>query len=152
MTIQDFDDGCRVFNPEFVRKVWAKRRAGTPREKIVAKVEQRARPEFATRSQLEWEIRDAIQDVPRVGHSPSEKVIRAVAAKHDIPPEAIVGPRRFAWLMPIRAEAVEAVANGFPDLSLPQIARIFGGRDHSSIVNLLKKRGVMSRPRPTVAA
>lgn len=51
------------------------------------------------------------------------------------------GPSRLKRLVAVRHAAIVAVAREFPELSLPAIGRIFGGRDHSTIIHALKKAG-----------
>lgn len=62
-------------------------------------------------------------------------VLREVAARHDMSMERIMGgsrKREDAWP---RQEAMYEVFMQCPHLSFPQIGRIMGGRDHTTILH-----------------
>ncbi len=62
----------------------------------------------------------------------------------------IIGNRRYKELVQLRAQAIKKVAMLRPDMSLPQIGRAFGGKDHTSILHSLNKSGIVGRR--TIAA
>lgn len=72
--------------------------------------------------------------------TPAREIIRRVGEFQGFTSEQIVGPGIEKKLVQARFDAIKAVADGRPDLSLKQIGHIFN-RDHTSIINALKKRG-----------
>lgn len=72
--------------------------------------------------------------------TPAREIVRRVAEIHGYTFEDLTGPRLEKKLVHARFDAIKAVADGRPDLSLVQIGRIFN-RDHTSMINALKKRG-----------
>ncbi len=72
--------------------------------------------------------------------TPARQIIQQVAAAHGFTTEDVVGGGLKKKLVQARFDAIKAVADGRPDLSLPQIGHIFN-RDHTSIIHALKKRG-----------
>ncbi len=80
-------------------------------------------------------------------HSPKaqvKQVIEAVCAKHEIPYSDVMGRKRFREIVAARHEAIVAVAEAFPWMSLPKLGRVFG-RDHTTIMHALQKFGVPPR-------
>jgi chromosomal replication initiation ATPase DnaA len=73
-----------------------------------------------------------------------KRVIEAVCAKHEVPYHEVMGRKRFAEIVAARHEAIVAVAEAFPWMSLPKLGRIFG-RDHTSILHAMDKHGVPRR-------
>lgn len=72
------------------------------------------------------------------------KVIEAVCDRHEITFTDVMSRSRYADVVAARHEAIVAVANAFPWMSLPKIGRVFG-RDHTSILHALDKFGVPRR-------
>ncbi|WP_448113090.1 helix-turn-helix domain-containing protein [Mesorhizobium amorphae] len=72
--------------------------------------------------------------------TPARQIIREVARAHGLTFEEVVGEGLKKKLVEARFDAIKAVADGRPDLSLPQIGYIFN-RDHPAIIHALKKRG-----------
>lgn len=68
-----------------------------------------------------------------------KQIITDVADAYGVAYEDVVGPRRSRKLLPARFAAYYAVATARPDYSLNQIARHFGRRDHTTILNGLRK-------------
>jgi len=52
----------------------------------------------------------------------------------------IVGPHRYFPLMQARHAIIMEVKDAFPHLTLHALGRLFGGRDHTTILNALKMR------------
>jgi hypothetical protein len=69
----------------------------------------------------------------------SKTIIRLVSLKHGLKPSELVGPRRTHPIIKARDEAVFLVHTHRPWLSLPEIGRIFGGRDHTTILHIITK-------------
>lgn len=80
--------------------------------------------------------------IPEPRKASSREIIGRVGVWHGWSREDIVGPRRFRPLSAARADAVVAVKTAYPSLSLNAIGRIFGGRHHTTIMHLLRKRGM----------
>lgn len=53
-------------------------------------------------------------------------------------PQAIKGPRRFQRLVRVRQIIADELRRAPWELSLPAIGRALGGRDHSTVFNLLR--------------
>ena len=64
------------------------------------------------------------------GRRPANAIIRDVAAKHGVAVEEILGMSRQKHIVPARHEAMYRVRKERPDLSFPQIGKIFN-RDHT---------------------
>lgn len=73
-------------------------------------------------------------------------LIRLVASKHGVTVSAIKGSARHRAIVAIRHEAMAFVYKLRPDLSLPQIGRVFN-RDHTTILHAVRKLEI-DRPRP----
>ncbi len=72
---------------------------------------------------------------------PVQEIISNIAAVHGIPVEAIMSPRRDRQAVNARFDAIVAVRNEHPHLSLTQMGKIFK-RDHTSLIHALR---VMSK-------
>lgn len=72
---------------------------------------------------------------------PSRVIIREVAAAHGLTAADITGPSRKRPIMLARCEAIRKVAAEWPNLSYPVLGLLFGGRDHTTIMNHLDKTG-----------
>lgn len=71
--------------------------------------------------------------------TPARIIVERVAAFHAMKPAQIFSHRRDRKTMAARHDAIRAVAEARPDMSLPQIGRVFGGRDHTTILHSLRK-------------
>ncbi|HEX8958971.1 MAG TPA: chromosomal replication initiator protein DnaA [Solirubrobacterales bacterium] len=68
----------------------------------------------------------------------AEQIQERVASGFGVSREELVGPTRAA--APLRARQVAILlTRELTDLSLPQIGRLYGGRDHSTILNSLRR-------------
>lgn len=67
-----------------------------------------------------------------------QELVAAIARKHGLTVADLTGPRRFQKLVDARREAMRAVKDARPCLSLTQIGRMFH-RDHSVIYYMLRK-------------
>lgn len=77
-------------------------------------------------------------------HEATRAIVLGVAKKHRIPIKEVFGPRRFRQFVRARHEAIRAVAEAKPHLSMPQLGAIFS-RDHTTILYVLGRRGNSSR-------
>ncbi|WP_025199088.1 helix-turn-helix domain-containing protein [Brucella sp. BO2] len=137
-------------NPSFVRKVWAKRR----REAEVRAIEEQESkaeeviPKYraqtirqcgrkATSTMGETIILDSKQSI--------RQIIDRVIAGTDVTYEDIIGKRRCYKVVQLRHQAMADAVAIRPDLSLPTIGRLFGGRDHTTVLHAAKKMGITGR-------
>lgn len=79
------------------------------------------------------------QPAPRSCGQETLDIIRTVADRHGVSVGDILGPSRLRRIILPRHEAMAAVRAGRPRLSLPQIGQIFGGRDHTTVINGLQR-------------
>lgn len=68
-------------------------------------------------------------------------IIKAVAIKHKVSVAAIKGTGKPDRVVAARFEAIARIYEARPDLSLPQIGKVFR-RDHTTILNAVRKFGV----------
>jgi chromosomal replication initiator protein len=70
--------------------------------------------------------------------TPVEEIQQRVSAAFGISPAELVGSTRAAT--PVRARQVAIyLTREMTDLSLPQIGRLYGGRDHSTVLNSIRR-------------
>jgi chromosomal replication initiator protein len=99
---------------------------------VIAHASLRARP---LSSEL---IKEVIPAEPQPRPSAVEAIQGAAAASFDLPHSSIVGPSRAA--APLRARQLAIyLCREMTDLSLPQLGREFGGRDHATILNAIRR-------------
>jgi len=63
----------------------------------------------------------------------TQRIMYDVAVKHGVYVSDMRGPSRLRRFVLARQEAMWEVKRQKPEMSLPQLGRIFGGRDHSTI-------------------
>jgi len=68
-----------------------------------------------------------------------KEVQARVAAKFDVSLEDLVGPRRHSHLIAARHVAMSLCAELCPHQSGVRIARLFGGRDHTTFLSAKKR-------------
>lgn len=76
-------------------------------------------------------------------------VIRLVALKHGIRVSDIKGDSHSRDMVAARDHAIGLVYTHCGPMSTPQLGRLFGGRDHSTMIHSLKKQGI---PRASVSS
>lgn len=64
-------------------------------------------------------------------------IIERCAVRHGVSVEALKGKGRTQKLVAARTEAIRLVAKCFPKISTPRLGKIFGGRDHTTILHAL---------------
>lgn len=70
----------------------------------------------------------------------------ALAERHyGLEPGATEGPERAAKITAVRMWLICLIKRLRPDFSLPRMGRMFGGRDHTTIMHTLRKN--VPRPR-----
>lgn len=73
------------------------------------------------------------------------KIIEDVIRGTSVTYEDIIGKRRTHDIIPLRHTAIANAVAIRQDLSLPAIGRLFGGRDHTTILHAAQKMGVSNR-------
>lgn len=73
------------------------------------------------------------------GKKPVRQIILEVAQEFGVPAAVITGINRSRRVVAVRHEAIYRARMERPDLSLPQIGKAFGGRDHTTILHAIKK-------------
>ena len=63
----------------------------------------------------------------------AKRIIEQVAEQFDVTPAELTGPRRFAKLVQPRRIAMTRIRNEL-GYSYPHIGRLFGDRDHSTVI------------------
>lgn len=75
----------------------------------------------------------------RRGEAPlAERVKERVASEFELSTDELTGPSRSAPALQARQVAI-LLTRELTDLSLPQIGRLYGGRDHSTVLNSLRR-------------
>lgn len=73
-----------------------------------------------------------------LGRITPRRVIEKIAKENGVSVGLILGERRGREVVAIRDKAVRAVAEQFPEMSLPDIGKAFK-RDHTTIIHSLRK-------------
>ena len=92
-----------------------------------------------------------LDDVARFPRPFAVTIMNHSASVCRVRPVALKGDRRFKHLVEARAVAVWSICGFRPDLSYAQIGREMGGRDHSTIINLRRKAGILIPRNPEFA-
>jgi chromosomal replication initiator protein len=100
--------------------------------RVIAHASLRARPVSAAL------VEEVISPPGRPSPNSVEAIQEVAAATFGIPRSTLVGPSRSA--APLRARQLAIyLCREMTDLSLPQIGREFGGRDHATILNAIRR-------------
>ncbi len=182
---------CRGMNPDFVRRIWARRSGNEPVNKPVNKpsgaagkrnratrgtdkqIRVRAeraaaikraakaalRDKHSCRLEAARILEDAKQEAAKIlavakkrsndclvrggllDAKSAMEIIARVAAKHGVTIDEITGGGRGVEIVAIRHEAMAQVYVGIPHLSAVKIGRIFGYRDHTTVLHVVHKMG-----------
>lgn len=142
-------------NPDFVKKVWAKRR--NEAEQATAENET-IEPEPVVETALHRAdvlAQEACQEFQETGtvsasliseRIPVKALIRAVCVGTDVTFNEVISHNRSFRILKVRDKAICLMALARPDMSLPSMALQLGGRDHSTLCHTLKKHGIRRRP------
>jgi len=74
----------------------------------------------------------------------TKQVVAAIAKRHGVTFNDIIGPSRKRNIVAARFEAIVTVAQLRHLWSLPEIGRFFGNRDHTTILHCIKKMAVQT--------
>jgi hypothetical protein len=77
-----------------------------------------------------------------VGMAETKQLVSAIAKRHGVTFQDIMGPCRRAKIVAARFEAIVTVAQLRHTWSLPQIGRFFGDRDHTTILHAIRTQAV----------
>jgi chromosomal replication initiator protein len=100
--------------------------------RVIAHASLRARPVSAEL------VEEVIPLEGKPASSTVEVIQEAACASFDLPPASLTGPSRAA--APLRARQLAIyLCREMTDLSLPQIGRQFGGRDHATVLNAIRR-------------
>lgn len=69
--------------------------------------------------------------------TPHGNTLEAWCRANEVAREHVVGPSRTKWASGIRRRALAHVHERHPEVSLVELGRLFGGRDHSTVLYLL---------------
>ena len=123
-------------------------RAEKRRLELAEKMARATEEQRAIREQRRREILERIESVlkahkgdrmPREERIPVRQILHTICDFHGVSVAEVMSRRRLRYLCKIRDEAVRAVADSRPDMSLPEIGRMFAGRDHTTILHSLRK-------------
>lgn len=139
------DQRYRGMNPAFVKRVWKKRRE---QEALKAAEKQE---ELRHQNVLEVSAEPATGDIkthfrvitisekqPKLS---GQDIIRQVCDAYDMDVDVVLGASRYRGVVDVRQQAMAAVYQMRPDLSFPQIGRLFN-RDHTTVIHAVMKLGV----------
>lgn len=85
-------------------------------------------------------VTERVKKELRIGHQvAAAEVISEISMLHKIPVPLIKGPRRAKSLVRARHHAIYEVARRCSWMSLPEIGRIFGDRDHTTISHAIRE-------------
>jgi hypothetical protein len=73
-------------------------------------------------------------------------IIKLVALKHGVSVATMLGPSRSRPMVAARYEAIGLIYTHCRAMSLLEMGRLFGGRDHTSILHALRKMRLAGRP------
>lgn len=153
------------YNPAFVAEVWRKRRiakeaarkAEILAQKLLEKQQRKALYEArqAEQERRRWTppenyqsiIDDALAcELDNIEAPPTVRSIIEHHAKQSAWSYAeIIGPRRHRSLVAVRQKAMADAYVLRPDMSLPQLGKAFGNRDHTTVLHAIQKHGVWRR-------
>ncbi|RWC25888.1 MAG: hypothetical protein EOS27_26925 [Mesorhizobium sp.] len=80
--------------------------------------------------------------LPPAKKLPVSVIIAEVAREHNVRPADIIGPSRAERMVTARRAAMARVHVERPDLSSTTVGRLFGNRDHSTVLHAWRKAGV----------
>lgn len=141
----------RGMRPEFVQRVWAKRRAAesdAARAKELEEMDRRA-SRLARQKLLAGAVRrsveqqeqgrqDRLAEIADRHVKTSVDIIMVTAAQRGYTLDEVISPNRSRHLCSVRDACIRVVADAKPHLSLKQIGRLFR-RDHTTIIHSLRK-------------
>lgn len=138
----------KVPPPEIVTRSIEEIRAEKRRAEMAERVRRASEEQKVIREQRRREILARIEKalntykgdrMPREERIPVRQILHTLCDFHGVSVAEVMSRRRLRYLCKIRDEAIRAVADSRPDMSLPEIGRLFDGRDHTTILHSLRK-------------
>lgn len=91
----------------------------------------------------DWKLYSRLANIPRpASRTPAREIIERVAAWHNVSVADLMSRSKRQVVIEARFDAIAAVKLVHRHLSLHGLAKIFDGRDHSTIHNALRRRGI----------
>lgn len=91
------------------------------------------------------ELPRVVIQMPESPYYQRRRIIDLMARIHGVKYASVVGPRRFTMIVAGRQAAMCAVKEWETicgrNMSFPQLGRLFGGRDHTTIISAFRARG-----------
>lgn len=141
-------------NPAFVQRVYAARRAEAAKREAAENAAKRKAAALAMQIEAQRLAADAIQAeaereaeiagkfaVAKESRMVGTEILRLIESITGIDRNVITGGTKAQKIMRVRWDAICLIKHLRPDYSLPKIGRIMGGRDHTTVLNALGKRG-----------
>lgn len=116
------------------------------REREAREEEERVQAAFRARAEMD-ELVFQVLDPEQLSREP-KRIITRVAQAFGVTYADIVGERRTLHLIRARYAAIAAVREAHPDWSLPRLGRVFGGRDHTTMLHAIRKMRRTGVPQP----
>ncbi|QNH32375.1 helix-turn-helix domain-containing protein [Aminobacter sp. MDW-2] len=130
-----------IYNPEFVRRVQARRK----RERLEAARKAREEERVRRLAEICAERNESIMSARSGTLGRIAEIIEAVAAEHGVSSSAILAYTRAKKVFDARVDAVLRVKQELPRVSLPLMGRAFN-RDHSTVLYILRRYGSYVAP------
>jgi len=112
----------------------ASREAAIKNGVIILPIKKLPPPEQKKAAEIEQSEDNAVIEMEPPKHlNDTQRIMYEIALKHGILVSDMRGPVRQRHFVLARQEAMWEIKRQRPDLSLPQLGRMFGGRDHSTI-------------------
>lgn len=106
----------------------------------VSERDERERRHREVLQKIEYSLNRYRQDrAPFVDKLPIREILKAICDYHCVGLGQLMGRNRQRFMTKVRDEAIRAVADARPDMSLPELGRVFNGRDHTTILHSLRK-------------
>lgn len=141
-------------NPAFVQRVHAKRRAEVAKREAAERADKRNQAAAAMQMEAHRQAMKALQAeaereaeiagkfaVVKESRMVGTEILRLIEMLTGIDRRVITGGTRSQKVIPVRWDAICLIKHLRPDYSLPNIGRAMGGRDHTTVLNALHKRG-----------
>lgn len=158
VTYSDRTDGDHYrarYNPAFVRSVNERRQREARQAELRAQQEEAIRRETeeaaarlareeaarTERAERERQIVDEFRviDLNACERRPARSIIEKISQIHGISYAEIMGRSRVRPIVAARQAAMFEVHKRRPDLTLPQLGKIFGGKDHTTVLHAIRK-------------
>lgn len=125
--------------PDLKQKILDEIKRQEDKKKKQPKRTKVAQPNMTRREWMQfWYDQITAKARPLRWQSPGEKILREVARKYRYDVAQLKGHSRNTYVVKARQEAIYRI-RAETELSLPQIGKIMGGRDHTTAMHSIKK-------------